>query len=61
MLHGKFLSVPSIRSKISANFSRELLVLSPTSRLVTVGSGVFASILMMLSATCVGKSSILLQ
>ena len=58
MLYGDFF-VGAIRSiKINDSFSREFLVSFPSSRIGTVGSGVFARILMMSSSARVRKSSI---
>ena len=39
VLYGKFVFVPSVRSKSNDNLSRTLLVTTPTSRLRTVGAG----------------------
>ena len=56
MLYRPFLLVPSVLSKINANFSRAFLVLSPSSGLGIVCAGGFTRVIMMPSSDFVIKS-----
>ena len=53
---GILLLLPSILSKINANFSKSFLFSFLASTLGTVGAGGFADIVMISSAACVIKS-----